>query len=114
MTILTILKIIAAIGTIATGVLALLRPRSIEGFTGIQASSPRAITEIRSIFGGLFIGLGAAALLLNDPAAYQMLGITYGAIAVTRIISIFLDRSPENSNIISAVVEVVFTVILVL
>lgn len=114
MNILTILKIIAAIGTIATGLLALLKPKSIDGFTGITATGPRGITEIRAIFGGLFIGLGGAALLLNDPAAYQMLGITYGAIAVVRVISMLLDKSVENSNIISAVVEVVFAVILIL
>jgi hypothetical protein len=114
MNILTILKIIAAIGTIATGLLALLRPTSIDGFTGITATGPRGITEIRAIFGGLFIGLGAAALILHTQPAYQMLGITYGAIAVVRLISMFLDHSVENSNIISAVVEVVFTVILVL
>ena len=95
MTILTILKIIAAIGTVGTGLLALLKPKSIDGFTGITATGPRGITEIRAIFGGLFIGLGAAAILLNVPAAYQMLGITYGAIAVVRVflhVSRPLDR----------------------
>lgn len=114
MNILSILQIIAAVATIATGLLALLKPKSIDGFTGITATGPRGITEIRAIFGGLFIGLGAAALLLNNPTAYQMLGITYGAIAAVRIPAMFLDHSVENSNIISAVVEVVFAVILVL
>jgi len=114
MTILSILKIIAAIGTIATGLLALLRPTSIDGFTGITATGPRGITEIRAIFGGLFIGLGIAALLLNTDSAYQMLGITYAAIAVVRVVSMFLDQSIENSNIISTVVEVAFAVILIL
>lgn len=114
MKILIILKIIAAIGTIGTGLLALLRPTSIDGFTGITAAGPRGITEIRAIFGGLFIGLGAAALLLNTDSAYQMLGITYAAIAVVRVVSMFLDHSIESSNIISTVVEVVFSVILIL
>jgi len=114
MKILIILKIIAAIGTIGTGLLALLRPTSIDGFTGITAAGPRGITEIRAIFGGLFIGLGAAALLLNTDSAYQMLGITYAAIAVVRVVSMFLDHSIESSNIISTVVEVVFAVILIL
>ncbi|MDX9865567.1 MAG: DUF4345 family protein [Anaerolineaceae bacterium] len=114
MNILTILKIIIAVGTIGTGLLALLKPNSIDGFTGIKATGPRGVTEIRAIFGGLFIGLGAAAILLNAPAAYQMLGIAYGAIAVVRIPAMFLDHSVENSNIISTVIEVVFAVILVL
>lgn len=114
MNILSILQIIAAVGTIATGLLALLKPKSIDGFTGITATGPRGITEVRAIFGGLFIGLGAAAILLNTQAAYQMLGITYGAIAAVRIVSMFLDNSVEKSNIISAIVEVVFAVILML
>ena len=59
-TLLLILKIIASIGTLGTGLLALLKPKSIYGFTGIEATGARGITEIRSIFGGLFIALGAA------------------------------------------------------
>lgn len=114
MNILTILKIVAAVATIGTGLLALVKPNGIDGFTGIKATGPRGVTEIRSIFGGLFIGLGAAAILLNVPAAYQMLGIAYGAIALIRIPFMFIDRSVENSNIISAVIEIVFAVILVL
>jgi hypothetical protein len=113
MTALEIIKIIAAIGTILTGAISLARPRSVQGFTGLSAPGARGITEIRAVLGGAFIGLGAAPLLLNTPAAYQMLGITYLAIGLARIIGIFLDRSTERSNYISLVVEIVFGILLV-
>ena len=114
MTFLEILKIIMAVGTIATGLISLIRPRSVQGFTGLTAPGPRGITEIRAILGGGFIGLGLAPLILGAPAAYQMLGVTYLAIAVARIVGLVLDRSFEGSNWISLAVEVVAGIILLL
>lgn len=113
-TILLILKIIAAIGTIGTGLLALIKPESIYGFTGLRAEGGRGITEIRSIFGGLFIALGAVALYYRSPQTFAMLGFTYLGIGLVRAISMFVDKSVESSNIISLVVEIVFGIILIL
>ncbi len=109
-----ILKIVAAIGTIVTGLLALIKPESIYGFTGLRAEGSRGITEIRSIFGGLFIALGGVALFYRTPQVYNMLGIMYLVIALVRAVSMFLDKSVESSNIISLVVEVFFGLILII
>ena len=109
-----ILQIIAAIGTIATGFVSLLWPNSVRGFTGLSPVGGRGITEIRAVLGAFFIALGAAPLILNEPATYRMLGIAYLAVAATRAISMFVDKSVVQSNIISLAVEVVFGVILVL
>ena len=114
MTFLKILQVLVAIGTIATGLISLVRPRSVQGFTGLKAPGPRGITEIRAILGGAFIGLGLAPLVLGAPAAYQMLGITYLVIAVARVAGIALDKSLERSNWISLVVEIAAGLILVL
>jgi hypothetical protein len=108
-----ILQIIAAIATIATGALSFFAPQSVFGFTGLAAPGPRGITEIRAVLGGLFIGVGLAPLLLKAPVAYRMLGIMYLAIAIARAVSIVVDKSFEQSNIISLVVEIVFGIILV-
>lgn len=113
MVFLTVLKIIASLATAATGVLALVKPTSIYGFTGLIAENVRGISEIRSIFGGLFIGLGIAPLFLG-ASAYRMLGIAYLAIALVRIFSMLFDKSYAKSNIISLVIEIVLGVILVI
>ncbi len=108
-----ILKIIAAIGTIGTGLLALVKPTSVYGFTGLKAEGPRGISEIRAIFGGLFIALGIAPLVLGETG-FLMLGIGYLGIALVRLVSIFLDKSHASSNWISLAIEVIFGIILIL
>ena len=111
---LDILKIIAAIATIITGAVSLFWPLKVLGFTGLDVSGGRGITEIRTILGALFIGLGAAVLYFNSQQPYQVLGITYLALAVVRGISMFIDDAVVSSNVISLVAELVFGVILVL
>jgi hypothetical protein len=114
MTFLEILQVILAVGTIATGLISLIWPRGVQGFTGLSAPGPRGITEIRAVLGGGFVGLGLAPLILGAPAAYRMLGITYLVIAVARIAGIILDKSYEGSNWISLGVEIVAGIILIL
>ena len=115
---LLVLKIIGAVGTIGTGLLALFKPTSIYQFTGLVAQGARGISEIRAIFGGLFIALGAAPFIfgLNGEkaaTAFQVLGIGYLAIAIFRLVSIVLDKSYDSSNWISLAIEVVFGIILI-
>jgi hypothetical protein len=113
MEILMVLKIVAALATAATGLLALVKPTAVVGFTGLNASGARGISEIRAIFGGLFIALGVAALFLGTNG-YQMLGMGYLAIAAVRLFSIVFDKSYDRSNLISLGIEIVLGVILVL
>jgi hypothetical protein len=108
------LQYFAAVATILTGVVSLVWPLQVRGFTGLEVSGGRGVTEIRAILGAFFIGLGAAALYFNLPETYAMLGITYLVVAIVRGISMFVDKSVVSSNIISVVVEVVFGIILVL
>ncbi len=105
---------IAAVLTVLTGLVALIRPRAITGFTGLEPVGGRGITEIRTIFGALFVALGAVPLLTREPSTYWMLGVTYLSLAVVRTVSIFLDRSPERSNYISVAAELVLGILLVL
>jgi hypothetical protein len=114
MSILEILKILAGIATILTGMFSLIWPLRILGFTGLEVKGGRGVTEIRAILGGFFIGLGAAVLFLNEPAAYLTLGIAYLVVAVVRTISMFVDKSVVQSNIISVIAEVIFGIILIL
>ncbi len=114
MSILEIFQLIAVIGTLLTGLVSLFRPEAVQGFTGLRYDGGRGITEIRSILGALFVGLALAAFFLDHGVSYPMLGITYLSIAAVRAVSMFVDKSVEQSNSISMIVEVVFGVILVL
>jgi Domain of unknown function (DUF4345) len=113
MSLIQILQIVAALGTIATGLFSLIAPTRVTGFTGLQPVGGRGVTEIRAVLGGLFIGLGAAPFFLG-ATAYLVLGIAYLAIAAVRAVSIVVDRSAVQSNIISLLSEIVLGVVLVL
>lgn len=108
---LTIFKVAAGILTVVIGLYSMVWPTKIDGFTGVTALNSRGVTEIRTIFGAVFIGLGAAVLWLRSPGAYQAVGITYLALGIVRVVSMLIDKSVNNSNIISAVVELGFGVI---
>jgi len=114
MNILKILQIIAVVATILTGLVSLIWPMRVQGFTGLTAPGGRGITEIRSILGALFIGLGIAVFVLGTRETYQMLGIMYLTIGAVRAASMVIDKSIEQSNVISLVVEIIFGIILVL
>ena len=103
---LTILKIIAALATVTTGLLALFKPTAVYGFTGLNADGARGVSEIRSIFGGLFIALGIIPFFLGE-SAYFVLGIAYLGIALARTFSIIFDKSYDRSNLISLGIEIV-------
>jgi hypothetical protein len=114
MTLLEILQYAVGIATILTGIVSLFWPLKVLGFTGLEVNGGRGVTEIRAILGGFFVGLGAAVLLLNDPAAYMTLGIAYLVVAGVRTISMFIDKSVVQSNVISVITEVILGIILVL
>jgi len=108
---LLILKIILSLATAATGLLAFFKPDAVYGFTGLNAAGARGVSEIRAIFGGLFIALGVTPIVFNQ---YRILGIAYLAIAAARVISIVIDKSYDQSNFISLAIEIVFGLILVI
>ncbi len=110
---LQILKMVAAAATLLTGLYAFIKPSAAYSFIGLNAEGVRGVSEIRAIFGGLFIALGTLPFFLGD-SAYFVLGISYLAIAVARLFSIIVDKSYDQSNWISLGIEVVLGVILVL
>jgi len=114
MDILNVLKIAASLATVATGLFATIAPLRAQEFIGLTVVGGRGVTEIRAIFGGLFIALGLIPLLTKEPAAYWMLGASYLAIAAVRGVSIVVDRSATQSNWISLGAELVLGVILIL
>lgn len=111
---LTVIQIFVLFATIGIGLLSFAAPETAANFTGMALPTPRGRTEMRVIFGGLFIGLGAAPLLFPGAGAYRTVGLVYLALAASRVMSIVIDRSGNRSNWISLASEVVFGFILLL
>lgn len=111
-----ILKTITAVLNLAFGLYSLLQPEQLASASGLRLASPRGRAEIRISFGGFFIGFGAAALLLNDPEAYRLLGIGYLLAAATRLLQLAMENSAiaDRSFIVLLVIESVVGLILIL
>ena len=114
MSILGILQTVGVIGTIITGIISLVRPLAVTGFTGLKPEGARGISEIRAVLGGLFIGIGVAVLFVPEPGAAKALGFAYLGTAIARLSSVVVDKSHDSSNYISAAWEAFFGVVLVL
>jgi hypothetical protein len=114
MTLLKGLQIAACVVTIGIGVVALFWPLRVREFIGLEVIGGRGITEVRVVLGALFVGLGLIPLILGATETFQMLGYIYLLMGVVRAISMFIDKSVVQSNVISVITEFVFGVILVL
>ncbi|MFW5690897.1 MAG: DUF4345 family protein [Chloroflexota bacterium] len=114
-TILDILKVVACLGLIVFGAIAIVRPRTAAALVQMRAESPRALTETRVNLGGFIAGMGVIPLLLNDPAAYQVAGGAYLAAVGGRVVGMWLDRPQINvAFIIILAFEIVSAVVLLL
>nr|WP_316656683.1 DUF4345 domain-containing protein [uncultured Gellertiella sp.] len=63
-------------------------------------------SEMRSSLGGLYAGLGIAAILVAQPFAYFAVGLAFGVAAFGRILSILSDRGTTIRNYILLVVQI--------
>jgi hypothetical protein len=91
---LTILLILAALINIGFGLASYFAPEPIAKATGFQLIGERGTSELRIAFGGYFIGMGVALLVLNDPQASAAIGIAWAGAAVTRLVELVVrDRA---------------------
>ncbi|HEX9092408.1 MAG TPA: hypothetical protein VF902_00350 [Coriobacteriia bacterium] len=80
------------------GVGALVRPSTLA-WIGISADSPLGTSEIRAVFGGMFVALGLGCILLRQPAVFGLLGAAWLADLAVRLVSVFVDRIPAKDAV---------------
>lgn len=114
MNLIPMVKIVAAIITVVNGLYRLLDPKKMMGFTGLKVAAPRGVTEIRAVPGGMFIGLGIAALIFPFPVVYKALAIPYAVMVIIRAISIVKDKSLDKPNGFSFAFDLIMAILLFL
>ena len=77
------------------GLGALIRPSSLAPI-GVTADSPLGTSEIRSVFGGMFIALGVACLITREPVVFAVVGAAWLADVAVRMVSVVVDRVPAR------------------
>ena len=84
--------------TLALGLFGVAAPRSASHFVSLEPVGRIGISEIRATYGGFFLALGSACLILDSAMLFKMLGIAWLGAAAARLMSLFVDRSYTTKN----------------
>ncbi|MHB1135507.1 MAG: DUF4345 family protein [Coriobacteriia bacterium] len=85
--------LLAAVFMTLIGLGAMIRPSALE-MVGISATSPLGRSEVRAVFGGMFVALGVACLLTREPIVFAVVGAAWLSDVAVRIVAVFIDRVP--------------------
>lgn len=91
---------------LAWGLFAIARPERAADWLGLRVVDERGDSEIRGVYGGLVAGLGLATLyLLSQPdaaVALRAFAITFLALALGRILGLFIGRRSAYGALVAA------------
>ena len=103
-----LINILAALLTIGFGGFGLLAPRyTVAALDLAPTNSNMGLSEMRASVGGLFVVAGGAALWLNSPIAYAMIGFCFAGAALGRVLSVIFDQPPLRKVALFGGVEAV-------
>lgn len=108
------LNVVACLLSIAFGLFGFLAPRYTASALDLEPTeSTMGLSEMRASVGGLFVVAGAAALWMNTPIAYMMVGFAFVGAALGRVVSLVLDNPPKRKVLIFGGIEAVLAAILI-
>ena len=114
MNLISLFHIYAVVITLKNGLFSIFKLRGIKKQLSMEAPNPRATTEIRSVWGGLYFGLGIAGLVFPIPEVYKTIGIVYMVSNVIRGMSMIFDRSIDRAGIQGMSYEIILAFLLFL
>lgn len=104
---------------IGLGFWLMLQPQAVEGLYPLRLDGPMAMSEIRAVFGGLMLGVGAALLwLTRQPGRAVEAGIAtlliFFGLLFARVVGYVSEGMPEGAVLNETIFEtVVFVFVLV-
>lgn len=86
----------AAAAMALVGGAAVVNP-SVLRVVGVAAESSLGRSEIRAVFGGMFLALGLACLITRHPVAFAVVGAAWLSDFGVRLVAVVIDRVPARS-----------------
>ena len=104
------LAFMTALITMVLGLGLMLMPRRLGKFIGLMpiSGSNNGLSEIRGPFGGMWLGLGLACIILAQPFTYFALGVAFLGAVLGRLISVVFDRTFNLYCLIATVIELLW------
>lgn len=91
--------IVAVVMNIGFGLATVWKPELIARGTHVTLMGARGTAEFRVAFGGYFIGMGLALLLLSEPEAAAAIGIAWAGAAVMRGVEVVRAFATDTTRI---------------
>ncbi len=109
-----VINTILMAATIGFGLIGWFKPHYTMEKLGLQLVDGRrlGLSEVRAVNGCLFVVVGVAALIINEPLGFAMVGFMYAGAALGRISSFVMDKSGEFLSRSFAAAELAFAVVL--
>jgi hypothetical protein len=99
--------LLGPLACLALGGAALVAPAAFAAQTGLEATTPLGRSEARAVFGGVFIGLAAACLVLAAPGAYWAAAAAFWGGAAAKLLSAVLERGVFPAALSGLLVDLV-------
>lgn len=96
---------IGAILSIIAGSLGLIFPKQVSRTIGLQIPGRLGLSEVRATYGGLFIAMGLAVIVIGNSDAAVVLGAAWAGAFVARTVSFVIDKSRSKENVAGLVIE---------
>jgi hypothetical protein len=105
---------IGAAISIVAGLLGLMWPAHVSRTIGLEIPGRLGTAEVRATYGGLFIGMGIAVVLVASRDAALVLGAAWAGAFIARAVSFVIDRSRSRENVAGLVIEGTIAALLLL
>lgn len=92
--------LLGALITLMFGVASAVQPAALERLIGVASTTPLGTSEIRAVFGGMFIGAGALALVTREPLVFLTLGAAWLGDVAVRLVAVAVDRVPAREALV--------------
>lgn len=110
-----LITLLATLLTIAFGLFGFLAPRYTASALDLEPTqSTMGLSEMRASVGGLFVIAGLAALWLDEPLAYAMIGFAFLGAALGRAVSLVFDKPPVGKVVLFGGIELALAIPLLL
>ena len=100
---------VGALLQLLLGVVGFFKPRAFTEQMQLVMSTPMAVSEVRTVFGGLNLGAALAALLMNEPLVYMALGTAWFFGLLARFYSMAVDRTSLRDSLPGITIDAVLS-----
>jgi len=109
-----IFAIVGCLITIGLGVLGFIRPLAAANIVSLRPEGKLGMMELRSSFGGLYIGIGLFALISQQRLVFFALAALWAGIGLSRAAALILERAPSRMAFFNIGFELVMAALFLL